>query len=46
MSGLYSAEGRSEARRAKRLIIAFAFAVEFLFSRFQPKNRMSSPQTT
>jgi hypothetical protein len=33
----------SEARRAKQLIIAFAFAVEFYFSRFQPKKRMSSP---
>jgi hypothetical protein len=42
----HSAEGRSEARRAKRLIIAFVFADLHLFSRFQPKNRMLSPQTT
>jgi hypothetical protein len=40
----------SEARRAKRLIIAFVFAVvlavAFIFLRFLPKTRMSSHATT
>jgi hypothetical protein len=42
-----SAEGRSEARRAKRLIIAFVFAVVLalaFFLRFPPKNPCQVPE--
>jgi len=42
-----SAEGRSEARRAKRLIYCpLLLLLAFIFLRFPPKNRMSSPKTT
>jgi hypothetical protein len=44
MSGLHSAEDWSEARRAKRLIIAFAFAVEFIFRVFSPKIACQPPK--
>jgi hypothetical protein len=33
-------------RPTRNLAPSFAFAVAFIFSRFSPKNRMSSPETT
>jgi hypothetical protein len=41
-----SAEGPSEARRAKRLILLPLFLLLFFFYRFPPKKRMSSQKTT
>jgi hypothetical protein len=40
----HSAEGRSEARRAKRPIIAFVFAVAFIFPIFRPKIACQAPK--